>query len=177
MTNLSASFQDHHSNLLGNRLGNYLKLTHSSRYRFMPQGMIGHAIMLMVLALVLASCQHVSSEMNTASQVISNETSDLDLASADTDDASGTGVANASASSDALDSTEMSVDTYTFVEGRGYMVSWPPEERFVISPPDDIRKQMAAKCANEGYITAFITSMELHDDQIIGYFLCRGIGG
>jgi uncharacterized lipoprotein YajG len=156
MTNLSASIQ----NLFG--------LAYLNRYRVMPQDMIIKAFFFIVLGVVMASCQHVSAEIKTTAQANVTEASSLEMESS---------VDDASVTDNGSDNSEASSEDYIFVEGRGYIVTWPPEERFVISPPDLIRKQMATKCATEGYITAFITSMELHDDKIIGYFLCRGIGG
>ncbi len=161
MTNLSASDQNH------------LGFVYPSRYRVMPQGMMMKAAFLIMLGMLMASCQHISPDMDAAALVSTSETSSLELESSDPNASAD---ANEAASAE-LSTAEPSPNEYTFVEGRGYIVTWPPEERFVISAPDHIRKQMATKCANEGYITAFITSMELHDDQIIGYFLCRGVGG
>jgi hypothetical protein len=158
MTDLSSS--DH------NNIGK----DHSNRYRIVPQGMMTKGIFLGVLSMFMVSCQNVSANIEQVSIANANDASDNVLSSID--------ASQYENSETVTDNTETSSDdSFTFVEGRGYIVTWPPEERFVISPPDDVRKAMAAKCADEGYITAYITSMELHSDKIIGYFLCRGIGG
>lgn len=131
------------------------------------QGMV-LSIVLLIMIIGLTGCQ-------TTSTTTPNETtagvSDADTTSDNTENST----------LEASDSVDMSSDMddvdLIFTEGLGYQISWPLEERFIISPPENLRKLMLKTCQDTGYITPYINTIEFKNDGIKAYFLCRGFGG
>lgn len=129
------------------------------------QGMVLSAILL-IMIVGLAGCQ-------TTSPMMADDQSDTTLdASLDSGESS---------SLDATDSVENATDIdhseLIFTEGLGYQISWPLEERFIITPPQNLRKVMLKTCQDSGYITPYINTIEFENNGIKAYFLCRGFGG
>lgn len=141
------------------------------------QGMV-LSIVLLIMIIGLTGCQTTlaqTSSSQTTSTTMPNETtagvSDADTTSDNTENFT------LEASDSVYMLSDMDDVDLIFTEGLGYQISWPLEERFIISPPENLRKLMLKTCQDTGYITPYINTIEFKNDGIKAYFLCRGFGG
>ena len=126
------------------------------------QVMLYSALLFMVL--IISGCQTQSGGMDTSVTSLSDATAHHDQ---DSGNHSDTGDGSIQSASSALN----------FTEGFGYEITWPLEERFIVSPPEHLRALMVKTCMDSGYITPYITTITFENGGIKAYFLCRGFGG
>lgn len=135
------------------------------------QDMVLPALFVM-LVLILSGCQTQSDNMadvqNEALSAVMEEALDTEMADETTD---------LNIADDEEESLTPKASELIFTEGLGYKISWPLEERFIISPPQHLRSLMIKTCQDTGYITPYINTIKFEDDGIKAYFLCRGFGG
>lgn len=64
-----------------------------------------------------------------------------------------------------------------YVEGKGYQFSWAKTANSVITIPMDVRELAHQKCVADSFEVSFMRTVEFDNEQVIGYFMCRGHGG
>ena len=64
-----------------------------------------------------------------------------------------------------------------YVDGKGYLLTWPLTESGLINVSADIADQAQAICADLRYDVAYAHMFEFSGDVVSGYFRCRGKGG
>lgn len=64
-----------------------------------------------------------------------------------------------------------------YVDGKGYLLTWPLTASGLINVPADIADQAQAICADLRYDVAYAHMFEFSGDVVSGYFRCRGKGG